>query len=76
VYKDGRYEVGKELKPGIYKTSGGGDFGGCYWARLKDTDDLLEQIIDNNSSEGPQTIRVRSSDAFVEFSGGCVWGRT
>jgi len=74
VWKDGLYEVGKEIKPGVYKTSGGGDLGGCYYARL--SSDQTSDIIANNISEGPQTMRVRVTDAFVEFTGGCAWGRT
>jgi hypothetical protein len=66
VFTDGLYEVGAEIKPGTYKTPGGAD---CYYARLSSDD--TSDIIANNSSTGPQTVRVRPTDKFVEFSGGC-----
>jgi hypothetical protein len=70
MYTDGIYEVGAEIQPGTYKTSGGED---CYYARLKSDDP--GDIIVNNITSGPQTVRVRPSDKFVEFSGGCTWKR-
>jgi hypothetical protein len=66
---DGVYEVGVDIKSGKYKTSGSPD--GCYWARLRTPGDIL----DNNSSNGPQVVIIRSSDGYVEFSGGCEWRR-
>jgi hypothetical protein len=71
THGDGLYEVGNEIRAGTYKTSGGQD---CYYARLKS--DNTNDIIANNITSGPQTVRVRSSDAFVEFSGGCTWRRS
>jgi hypothetical protein len=68
VFTDGVYEVGGEIEPGTYKTPGGAD---CYYARLRSDD--TSDIIANNSSTGPQTLRVRTTDKFVEFSGGCEW---
>jgi len=72
TYQDGMYEVGQEIKAGTYKTSGGSDRP-CYYARLRS--DETSDIIANNITEGPQTVRVRPGDAFVEFSGGCTWRR-
>jgi hypothetical protein len=68
VFTDGVYEVGVEIEPGTYKTPGGAD---CYYARLRSDD--TSDIITNNSSTGPQTLRVRTSDKFIDFSGGCEW---
>jgi hypothetical protein len=67
---DGVYEVGAEIKAGIYKTRApeGDD---CYWARLADPDG--DNILANHVGTGPMTLRVRSSDKFVELSGGCEW---
>src|SRR5829696_172199 len=71
TFTDGVYEVGAEIKPGTYKTRGSGGGIGCYWARLRTPED----IIDNNISTGPMTMIIRSGDGFVEFSGGCEWRR-
>jgi hypothetical protein len=70
TYTDGVYEVGSEIKPGTYKTRApAGD--SCYWARLGDPDG--DNIHANHIGEGPMTLRIRSSDKFVELNGGCEW---
>jgi hypothetical protein len=74
--KAGVYEVGVDLQPGRWKTSGPGDdqFSPlCYYARLRNDSGSLDAIIANNSSEGALSVTVRSSDAFVEFTGDCLW---
>jgi hypothetical protein len=69
-WTDGTYEVGKEIRAGTYKTPGNtGEV--CYYARLRSDD--TSDIIANNLSKGPMTVRVRSTDKFVEFNGGCTW---
>jgi hypothetical protein len=66
---DGVYEVGAEIKPGTYKTRAEGD--PCYWARLADPDG--SNILANHIGTGLMTLRVRSSDKYIELSGGCEW---
>ena len=68
-FGSGTYEVGKEIKPGKYKTTGGD---GCYWARLKDFsgDDLPNA---NGIVNGPTTIVIKKTDKGVEFQGSCKW---
>jgi hypothetical protein len=70
TYTDGTYEVGPEIKPGTYKTRAPAG-SPCYWARLGDPDG--DQIHANHIGEGPMTLRIRSSDKYVELSGGCEW---
>jgi hypothetical protein len=62
--------VGADIQPGSYRTSGGSG-GQCYYARLK-TDNTTSYIA-NNLSSGPMRMTVRSTDGYVEFSGGCEW---
>jgi hypothetical protein len=69
-WTEGIYEVGSEIPVGTYKTPGGGG-DNCYYARL--SSDNTGDIIANNNSSGPMTVRVRRTDKFVEFSGGCTW---
>jgi hypothetical protein len=68
TFGDGIYKVGADIKPGSYRTAGGSN---CYYARLR-TDDNSD-IIANNITSGPQRMTVRSTDGYVEFSGGCEW---
>jgi hypothetical protein len=71
VYGDGTYEVGSEIKPGTYKTSGGE----CYWERLKGFSGDFEDILANENISGPSRMTIRSTDKGVTFSGGCEWRR-
>jgi hypothetical protein len=76
---DGTHEVGPDLAPGKYKTAGPDPdsiVSSCYWARLNSTDGDFDSIITNGNTQGPATLTVKSTDAAVEFSGGCVWTKT
>ena len=70
TFTDGLYKVGADIPPGAYRTTGGGG-SPCYYARLK-TDDTTSYIA-NNLSSGSMRMTVRSSDGYVELSGGCEW---
>ncbi|RZT27400.1 hypothetical protein EV649_1160 [Kribbella sp. VKM Ac-2569] len=67
---DGTYEVGVDIKPGKYKSTGGE---GCYWARLKNLDGDLDAILANNLSDGPQTVTIKKTDKGFETSNCAAW---
>ncbi len=68
---DGTYEVGVDVEPGKYKTPGSPT---CYWARLKENDGSLGDIIDNGFSSGPQVTTLRKGEYFQ--SQGCeTWAK-
>jgi hypothetical protein len=69
---DGVYVVGKDIKAGMYHTSGSGNTGSndCYFATLNSTD--TSNIADNNNFDGSETVNVSSAYAF-ETSGPCTW---
>jgi hypothetical protein len=67
----GLYEVGSEIQPGIYRTSGNTD--GCYWARLRNFDGDLDSVITNGLVNGPSRMTIKRTDIGVEFSGPCAW---
>lgn len=69
-FSAGTYEVGTEIQPGNYRTSGS-DW--CYWERLTSNDGEFESIIANGNEDGPSSVSVKSSDAYVSFSGTCTW---
>ena len=60
---DGRYQVGIDIVPGTYRSGGRGADGeaDCYWARLRSLD--TNDIIERNSSPGPQVVVIQASDA-------------
>lgn len=73
---DGTHEVGTDIAPGKYKTTGpdpSSIIPSCYWARLKNTDGSFDSIITNGNTRGPATLTVKATDAAVELTGGCVW---
>jgi hypothetical protein len=65
---DGTFLVGEEIRPGRYR-SPGGDGRPCYVARLNSLAGGVGDIIDNELSEGPVVIDVRSSDDAVRTNG-------
>jgi hypothetical protein len=74
---DGTFEVGSEVKAGIYTTTAPDSVIGCYWARLRDFDDGLNSIIANDmlTPGAKGRITVKATDAGVKFSGGCRWAK-
>jgi hypothetical protein len=74
---DGQHAVGPDIKAGTYTTTVPDDAIGCYWARVNDFEGELQSIKANgNLAPGAKgRIVVKSSDAGVEFTGGCQWKR-
>jgi hypothetical protein len=65
---DGLYEVGKDMAPGKYHTTGApGD--SCYYALLNSSDTF--DIASNNNTSGPATVDV--SSAYFESNGCGTW---
>jgi hypothetical protein len=58
ISTDGTYQVGVDIVPGTYRTTGGS---GCYWARLRSLS--TNDIIDNNNASGPVVVEILPSDA-------------
>ena len=69
-FSSGTYEVGTEIQPGNYRTSGSS---WCYWERLTSNDGEFDSIIANGNEDGPSSVSIKSSDAYVKFSGTCTW---
>lgn len=67
----GVYEVGTDIKPGTYKSTGNDAL--CYWARLKDTSGDMGTIIANDLGEGSKTVTIKKTDGAFKTSGCSVW---
>jgi hypothetical protein len=70
----GTYEVGTgagQVAPGKYKATGpdGSNGAGCYYARLKNNDGSVGDIIANNIGDGPSVFTVKASDGAVQIAG-------
>lgn len=74
AWNDGMYQVGDDIKPGRYRTTNV-DNNMCYYARLSGDSGELGDIISNNLADGPMSVTVNRTDAFIEFNGGCEWKR-
>lgn len=66
---EGVYLVGTDIEPGTYRSEGG--LGRpCYWERLSDSTDPMNQTIDNGLTNGPSVVTI-SPDDFAFETGGC-----
>jgi hypothetical protein len=72
TYPAGTYQVGVEMAPGTYATTGSSH---CYWARLRGNSGEFGDIIANDNVQGQGSFSVRSTDGYVELSGTCTWQR-
>ncbi|MCO1657692.1 hypothetical protein [Pseudonocardia humida] len=70
----GVWEVGVDIAAGKYKTTGTDGYG-CYYARLKENDGSLGDIISNGFVQGPATVTVKAEDGYFETSGCEEWVR-
>ena len=73
-FGSGVWEVGVDIAPGKYKTSGTDGYG-CYYARLVAADGSLSDIIGNGFVQGPATVTIKQSDGYFETSGCERWVR-
>ena len=62
----GLYQVGKDIQPGTYHTTGAAN---CYWAKLRSS--TTSDIIDNSNNDGPQTVVVNS--AYFQTENCATW---
>jgi hypothetical protein len=72
TFGDGVWEVGVDIAPGKYKTTGTDSYG-CYYARLQHNDGTVEDIISNGFGQGPVTVTVKPTDGYFETSGCVDW---
>lgn len=76
-FDEGSYEVGTDIQPGTYKTTGSNLEGlPCYWARYSDTSGEFSGLITNELGNGPMVVTVKPSDAMVQTSGCNTWHKT
>jgi hypothetical protein len=65
---DGMFIVGKDIKPGTYRTTGS-----CYWARLSGFGGELDDIIANDNTSGSGIVEIARGDTGFESSGCGGW---
>ncbi|MFG1809162.1 hypothetical protein [Streptomyces sp. NPDC049040] len=58
---DGTFQVGTDIQPGTYKSSGNDD-GMCYWERDKDAKGSTDSIISNDTVAGSSYVTIKKTD--------------
>ncbi|MFC4608904.1 hypothetical protein ACFO9E_13905 [Streptomyces maoxianensis] len=69
---DGDFEVGTDVKPGLYRTSGNED-GICYWERAKNSSGEVDSILANDNVKGTSYVTVKASDKIFKSTGCEDW---
>jgi hypothetical protein len=72
---DSDFQVGPDLKPGTYRTTGNDD-GMCYWERAKDAEHDIDSILANDNVNGTAVVKVGASDAYFKTTGCKDWKKT
>jgi len=69
---DGDFEVGSDIKPGTYRTTGNSD-GMCYWERAKDASGEMDSLLANDNVTGASYVTVKTGDKIFKSSGCADW---
>ncbi|MFD8306165.1 hypothetical protein ACFV29_28055 [Streptomyces sp. NPDC059690] len=69
---DGEFRVGKDVKPGTYRTTGNSD-GMCYWERAKDAKGEMDSILANDNVTGASYVTVKATDKIFKSNGCKDW---
>ncbi|MGX1914433.1 hypothetical protein ACWIID_37280 [Streptomyces phaeochromogenes] len=69
---DGDFEVGADVKPGTYRTTGNTD-SLCYWERAKDASGEMDSILANDNVSGTSYVTIPAGDKLFKSSGCKDW---
>ncbi|MER7497625.1 hypothetical protein ABT033_34105 [Streptomyces pharetrae] len=69
---DGDFQVGSDIKPGTYRTTGNTD-DMCYWERAKDASGEMDSLLANDNVSGTAYVTVKATDKLFSSSGCNDW---
>ncbi|MER6732995.1 hypothetical protein [Streptomyces puniciscabiei] len=69
---DGEYQVGSDVKPGTYRTTGNTD-DMCYWERAKDAKGESDSLLANDNVTGTSYVTIKPTDKIFKSSGCKDW---
>ncbi|MGW0884528.1 hypothetical protein [Streptomyces sp. NPDC002671] len=69
---DGEYQVGSDVKPGTYRSTGNTD-DMCYWERAKDASGDTDSLLANDNVTGTSYVTVKATDKLFKSSGCKDW---
>ncbi|MFE1439440.1 hypothetical protein [Streptomyces sp. NPDC058739] len=64
---DGEYQVGGDIKPGTYRSTGNTD-AMCYWERAKDASGEVDSLLANDNVSGTSYVTVKPTDKLFTSS--------
>src|SRR5258708_4194526 len=70
-FGDGTYQVGKDIKPGTYRTRVGSP--GCYYARLSGFGGSFGEIMANNNTDAPAIVTIAATDKGFQSQNCGTW---
>jgi hypothetical protein len=68
----GDYQVGSDIKPGTYRSTGNSD-GMCYWERAKDASGELDSLLANDNVTGTAYVTLKPTDKLFTSSDCSDW---
>lgn len=69
---DGEYQVGSDVKPGTYRTTGNSD-DMCYWERAKNAKGETDSLLANDNVTGTSYVTIKPTDKIFKSSGCKDW---
>ncbi len=69
---DGDFQVGSDVKPGTYRTTGNTD-GMCYWERAKDSSGEMDSLLANDNVSGTSYVTIKATDKLFSSNGCKDW---
>lgn len=69
---DGDFQVGTDVKPGTYRTTGNTD-DMCYWERAKDASGDTDSLLANDNVSGTSYVTIKATDKIFKSSGCKDW---
>ncbi|MEU9857427.1 hypothetical protein [Streptomyces sp. NPDC047974] len=69
---DGDFEVGSDVKPGLYRSTGNKD-AECYWERAKDASGEVDSILANDNVTGTAYVEIKASDKLFKSTSCGTW---
>ncbi|WBO65826.1 hypothetical protein [Streptomyces camelliae] len=69
---DGDFQVGSDVKPGTYRTTGNTD-DMCYWERAKDATGNTDSLLANDNVSGTSYVTIKATDKIFKSTGCADW---
>lgn len=69
----GTFQVGSDVQPGLYRSTGNTVEDNCYWERAKDSKDEVDSVIDNDNAVGSTYAAIAATDKIFKTEGCKGW---